>query len=75
MGIISPEWKLSERNPVAKDWNSLDDSTKHYYDRLMAVYAAMIDRMDQNIGKLLAALEKSGDKENTIILFLSDNGG
>jgi arylsulfatase len=75
LGIISPEWKLSERNPMSKDWNALDDSTKQYYDRLMAVYAAMIDRMDQNIGKLLASLEKTGDKDNTIILFLSDNGG
>jgi len=75
LGIISPEWKLSERNPNAKDWDKLNDSTKIYYDRLMAVYAAMIDRMDQNIGKLLGAIEKSGDKENTLILFLSDNGG
>jgi arylsulfatase A-like enzyme len=74
-GIISSEWKLSERNPMAKDWDMLDDSTKRYYDRMMAVYAAMIDRMDQNIGKLLAALEQTGDKNNTLILFLSDNGG
>ena len=75
LGIISPEWKLSERNQNAKDWDKLNDSTKVYYDRLMAVYAAMVDRMDQNIGRLLAAIEKSGDKENTLILFLSDNGG
>jgi arylsulfatase len=75
LGIIPPEWKLSERNPNAKDWNALNDSTRQYYDRLMAVYAAMIDRMDQNIGKLLAELEKTGEKNNTLILFLSDNGG
>ena len=75
LGIISPEWKLSERNQNAKDWNALNDSTKRYYDRLMAVYAAMIDRMDQNIGKLLTELEKNGKMDNTLILFLSDNGG
>lgn len=74
-GIIQPDWKLSERNPNTQDWNSLPDSTRQYYDRLMAVYAAMIDRMDQNIGRLLASLEESGDKENTLIIFLSDNGG
>lgn len=75
MGIIHPDWNLSGRNPNAKDWNALPDSTKQYYDRLMAVYAAMIDRMDQNIGRLLASLEESGDKDNTLIIFLSDNGG
>jgi arylsulfatase len=41
----------------------------------MAVYAAMIDRMDQNIGKLLSAIERTGDKDHTLIIFLSDNGG
>jgi arylsulfatase A-like enzyme len=75
LGIISPDWNLSEQNPMAKDWDQLDNNTKIYYDRLMAVYAAMIDRMDQNIGRLLAALENTGDMSNTLILFLSDNGG
>ena len=75
LGIIKPEWKLSERNINSKNWDSLSDSTKRYYDRLMAVYAAMIDRMDQNIGKLLLALERTGDKDHTLIIFLSDNGG
>lgn len=75
MGIISPEWKLSDRNINSKNWESLSDSTRQYYDRLMAVYAAMIDRMDQNIGRLLLQLERSGDKDNTLIIFLSDNGG
>ena len=40
----------------------------------MAIYAAQVDRMDQNIGKLIAALKKQGVYENTVILFLSDNG-
>jgi arylsulfatase A-like enzyme len=75
MGIIKPGWKLSEKNQFAKDYDVLDDSTKRHYDRLMAVYAAMIDRMDQNIGKLLSALEQTDDIDNTLIIFLSDNGG
>lgn len=74
-GILPPEWELSSRNERVPDWNSLDDSTKEYYSNLMAVYAAMVDRMDQNIGRLLKALEETGDLDNTLILFLSDNGG
>ena len=42
--------------------------------RAMAVHAAMIDRMDQGIGQVIDALEKTGQLENTLILFLSDNG-
>lgn len=75
MGIISPDWQLSGRNIHSKNWDNLSDSTKRYYDRLMAVYAAMVDRMDRNIGRLLSAIEKTGDKDNTLIIFLSDNGG
>jgi arylsulfatase len=41
----------------------------------MSVYAAMIDRLDQNVGKILACLESSGQLENTTVIFLSDNGG
>ncbi|MBI1320233.1 MAG: sulfatase-like hydrolase/transferase [Candidatus Hydrogenedens sp.] len=45
------------------------------WDLKMAVYAAMVDRMDQNIGRVLAQLEAMGAMDNTLILFLSDNGG
>lgn len=45
------------------------------WDLKMAVYAAMVDRMDQNIGRLLAKLEALGVEDNTLVLFLSDNGG
>jgi arylsulfatase len=41
----------------------------------MAVYAAMIDRMDQNIGKVISSLEQTGDLKNTLVIFLADNGG
>ena len=41
----------------------------------MEVYAAQIDRMDQGIGRILAALEETGQLDNTLIIFLSDNGG
>ena len=45
------------------------------WDLKMAVYAAMVDRMDQNIGRIVEKIEAMGQKDNTLILFLSDNGG
>ena len=48
---------------------------KEWEGACMEVYAAMVDRMDPNIGKHIAQLEKSGELDNTLILFLQDNGG
>lgn len=56
------------------DWDGLSESQKDSLDLEMAVYAAMIDRMDQNIGRVLDKLESNGKLDNTLILFLSDNG-
>lgn len=75
LGIIPEAWKLSPRNVESKDWEKLSQEEKAYYDRMMATYAAMIDRMDQNIGRLMAFLRKTGEADNTIVFFLSDNGG
>ena len=55
-------------------WDSLSESQKDSLDLEMAVYAAIIDRMDQNIGRVLKKLEKHGKLENTLIMFLNDNG-
>jgi len=72
-GLIDEEtFPLSE--PTHRDWDSLSTVEKEDQARRMAVYAAMIDRMDQNIGRLIDYLEKRGELENTIILFASDNG-
>jgi arylsulfatase len=76
MGIIDSKWPLSPRyTEKVPAWESLSDAEKELWDLRMAVYAAMIDRMDQGIGKILAQLEQSGADKNTLILFLSDNGG
>lgn len=56
------------------DWEGLSEGQKDSLDLEMAVYAAMIDRMDQNIGRVLNKLESNGALDNTLILFLSDNG-
>ena len=72
MGLIASRWKLSDTDSRSYDWDSADQD---WEDLRMAVYAAMIDRMDQNIGRLLTTLEELGVAENTLVMFLSDNGG
>jgi arylsulfatase len=75
LGIIDPAWALSPRDPVARAWDDVPDAERDEWDLRMAVYAAMIDCMDQGIGRVLEAVKKSiGADENTVVLFLSDNG-
>ncbi len=62
------------RDPLPA-WNSLNEHQQKDLAKRMAVYAAMIDNVDQNIGRLLEFLETRGELNNTMILFLSDNGG
>lgn len=70
LGLIRPAWPLS---PQAGDWDKVPN--KAWEARCMEVYAAMIDRMDTGIGRIVAELEKRNMLENTLILFLQDNGG
>lgn len=72
MGLLDPKWTLSDTDSKSYDWEA---SHKEWEDLRMAVYAAMIDNMDQNIGRILAALDDEGVTHNTLIMFLSDNGG
>lgn len=55
-------------------WDGLSESKRRTEARRMQVYAAMIDRLDQNIGRLVARLESLGVRDDTLILFCSDNG-
>ncbi len=73
LGIIDDSTKLTPRDPESVSWENAEN--KEWEARRMAVYAAMIDRMDQGIGKVLKKIEDMGEKENTIVMFLSDNGG
>ena len=74
LGYIRPEWALSPADPEAADWDNLDAATREEMDLKMAVYAAQVDNMDQNIGRLVDRLEAMNCLDNTLILFLSDNG-
>jgi arylsulfatase len=73
MGIIDDRYVLSTPPPSIPPWEEAED--KDGWQRRMAVYAAMIDRADQGIGRLVGVLEEIEALDNTLVLFLSDNGG
>ncbi|MEM1069557.1 MAG: sulfatase-like hydrolase/transferase [Planctomycetota bacterium] len=75
IGLIDSDWQLSKPEPKIPTWDSLSPKKQDEMDLKMAVYAAMIDRVDQNVGKLVQALKSRDSFDNTLILFLSDNGG
>ncbi len=73
IGLLPPDCPLSER--AGRAWDELTPQKQKDMALRMAYYAAAVDRMDQNIGKLVTALKTNGIYENTLIMFLSDNGG
>ena len=73
MGLVEQSWHMTPRDPDAPAWEDIED--KELEDLKMAVYAAQIDRMDQGIGKILDKLREVGAEENTLVMFLADNGG
>lgn len=72
MGLIKKEWLLSPRDKRAIAWEEVPD--KELMDLKMAIYAAQIECMDRGIGKILKTLEDQGRLDDTLVLFLSDNG-
>ncbi|MCP4311462.1 MAG: sulfatase-like hydrolase/transferase, partial [Bacteroidetes bacterium] len=70
LGLFDERWQLSRG---VADWDTIQN--KSWHTRNMEVYAAMISRMDKGIGKIVDALANKGMLENTLILYLQDNGG
>ncbi|HEO69658.1 MAG TPA: arylsulfatase [Candidatus Hydrogenedentes bacterium] len=68
-------WDLEDMPGGGKDLPWEDARNADLWDLKMAVYAAMVTRMDRNIGRILDKLDERGDTDNTLVLFLSDNGG
>jgi arylsulfatase len=89
LGLLDQPWPLSPRSIIPPNgvatahgwsnkqnpaWTSLDVERRADLARRMAVFAAAVDRMDQNIGRVVADLKQHGELDNTLIFFLSDNG-
>ena len=78
LGLVDPKTAplppMEYEKKAAKDWDALSPEERKQEAMKMEVYAAMVDRMDQNIGRLLKRLEEQGKLDNTLVLFLSDNG-
>ncbi len=75
LGIVPANAKLSPRDDGARAWDTLKPEEHAQLDYRMAVYAAQVHRMDHNVGRLVAHLRERGQLDNTLIIFLSDNGG
>ncbi|MFC7336014.1 sulfatase-like hydrolase/transferase [Haloferula chungangensis] len=75
IGLIDERHVLSEPGPEVRRWDELPEETRTLEDFRMATYAAVIDRLDQNVARLLRHLDKKGIADNTLVIFLSDNGG
>ncbi|GCB44856.1 arylsulfatase [Streptomyces sp. NL15-2K] len=78
-GLFPQDTELPARNhedglDVAA-WDDLSEDEQRLYTRYMEVYAAMVDNVDQNLGRLLDTLDALGEADNTIVVFTSDNGG
>lgn len=74
IGLLPAELKESPRPEHVRGWDQLTPERQAWEAKRMAAYAALIDRVDQEMGRLIADLEKNGDLANTVILFISDNG-
>jgi arylsulfatase A-like enzyme len=74
LGIMPAGLKLT-RPPSVKDWNTQSPDEKRLNAKRMAVYAGMLEYMDMSIGRVLDHLKAQGELDNTIVVFMSDNGG
>jgi arylsulfatase len=74
MGLIDPKTAPIHNNPQLRSWSSMKPDDRRKEAHLMEIYAAMLDRVDQNIGRILAKLKDQKKLDNTVIMFASDNG-
>ena len=73
MGLIQPEWELTPRDSFVTAWDE-EVEDREWEIANMEVYAAMVDNMDQGIGRVVQTLKTKGQLDNTLIFFLQDNG-
>ncbi len=75
MGIIDSRWPASPRDGESRDFHADPPERQRWEGLRMEVYAAQVEAMDRSIGRLLDTLRETGTEENTLVMFLSDNGG
>ncbi len=73
MGLIREDWAISPRDEKTWPWEQEKD--QELMDLKMAIYAAQVERMDAGIGRVLRKIEALGQRDNTLVMFLADNGG
>ena len=73
-GLVDEKWRLSPRPPEVDAWEDLAAADQKKYAQLMATYAAMVDRMDQGVGQIVDTLNALDLTDDTVMIFLSDNG-
>ena len=74
IGIIPPGTKLTKRSEALPAWESLKDEEKKLYARQMEVFAAMLDHVDHEMGRVIDTLKRTGQFDNTLIFVTADNG-
>ena len=74
LGLIDKDWKLSKRPGQVPAWDTLSREKQEQLDYTMAIYAAMVDEIDQAVGRMIAFLKEKNQFENTLFLFVADNG-
>jgi len=75
LGVVPPNTRLTKRPEQLPAWDSLSDDQKRLYARMMEVYAGALSHADSQIGRLLDAIEQSGQRDNTLVIFImGDNG-
>jgi arylsulfatase len=74
LGVVPPNTKLTERIDEIKAWDSLSADEKRLYARQMEVFAAQMELVDHEMGRIIEALERIGELDNTLIFVTSDNG-
>ncbi len=74
LGLLPKDFQPAKALSLWPRWTKLTEAQKKQESRRMAVYAAMVDLLDQNVGKVIRQLKTSGEYDNTVIIFISDNG-
>jgi arylsulfatase len=75
MGIVPPGTKLAPKPPAIKDWDKLSDDEKRLFTRQAEVFAAYVDYTDHEIGRLLKAVEATGQADNTLVFYIAGDNG